>query len=273
MHYITTNQAARQLADGFERQTGARPSITARKVETLVHTGVLENVNPSGERILLSRDQVAELLANTTYVPDYEEFGIQDPIFRVSVVEQRENPVYDLSGNRLRQYSGFDYANREGLTEEEQRGGFEGAWSVSDENAEYLVETNGYLLPTTKGYVRADNIRRIVDYCLIEGGTRKFFFTEALDEDDPFRVDGSVNYWIDVRPGAESAIDLDPIIDEDIDENIEQEESADLEDAASLSLEDLIDLKMRQIKQLDELIAQKEAEEEGEEEDPDEGDV
>lgn len=265
--YITPNQAARQLADGFEQQTGARPSITAPKVEALVHTGVLENDNPSGERILISRDQVADFLDRTTYVPDYAAFGIQDPIFRVSVVEQRENPVYDLSGNLLRQYSGFDYANRDSLTEEEQRGGFEGAWSISDDNAEYLVETNGYLLPTTKGYVRADNIRRIVGYCLIEGSPRKFFFTEALDENDPFYADAANGFWIDVPPGRESNLDFDSLAAEGIDEGIDQESIAqegasDSEGQADLSLDALIELKLQQIRQLDDLIARKEAAEE-----------
>lgn len=266
-NFITANQAARQLADGFELQAGVRPSITASKVEVLVRTGVLENVNPSGNRILLSRNQLAEFLDNTTYVPDYEAFGIQDPIFRVSVVEQRSNPVYDLSGNLLREYSGFDYANRDGLSEEEQRGGFEGAWSISDENAEFLVETNGYLLPTTKGYVRADNIRRIVDYCLIAGSPRKFFHTEALDENDPFYADAATGFIIDVAPGRESGIDFDPVVEEDIDEDVEQEgiaqeDVSDSEEGADLSLENLIELKMEQIRQLDELIARKEAEEE-----------
>lgn len=263
MNFLTTNQAARQLADGFERQTGARPSITAQKVEALVHTGVLENVNPSGERILISRDQVADFLDRTTYVPDYAAFGVQDPIFRVSVVEQRENPVYDLSGNLLRQYSGFDYANRDSLTEEEQRGGFEGAWSISDDNAEYLVETNGYLLPTTKGYVRADNIRRIVGYCLIQGSPRKFFFTEELDENDPFYADAANGFWIDVPPGRESNLDFGPPAAEGIDEGIDQESIAQEDvsfskDGTDLSLDELIELKLQQIRQLDDLIARKE---------------
>ena len=273
-HFLTANQAARQLADGFERQTGARPSITAQKVEALVHTGVLENVNPSGERILISRDQVADFLDRTTYVPDYAAFGIQDPIFRVSVVEQRENPVYDLSGDLLRQYSGFDYANRDSLTEEEQRGGFEGAWSISDDNAEYLVETNGYLLPTTKGYVRADNIRRITDFCLAAGTARKFFFTEALDDNDPFYADAANGFWIDVPPGRESNLDFDPPAAEGIDESIDQESIAQeggsfSEDGTDLSLDELIELKLQQIRQLDDLIARKEAEEELEAQDED----
>lgn len=256
-NFITVNQAARQLADGFERQAGVRPSITASKVEFLVRTGVLENVNPSDNRIILSREQIAEFIDSTTYVPDYEAFGIQDPIFRVSVVEQRSNPVYDLSGNLLREYSGFDYANEDGLTEEQQRGGFEGAWSISDENAEFLVETNGYLVPTTKGYVRADNIRRITDYCLIADSPRKFFRTEALDENDPFYADAGTGFLIDVAPGRESGIDFDPVVEED------DEEDADsvFEGEADLSLDELIELRVQQIKQLDELIAMKEAEE------------
>ena len=279
-HFITTTQAARELADGFERQAGARPTITAQKVETLVHTGVFTNADPSGARILLSRRQVADFLDRTTYVPDYAAFGIQDPIFRVSVVEQRDNPVYDVSGKLLRQYSGFDYSNPGCLSAAQQRGGYEGAWSISDANAEYLVETRGYLVPTTKGYVRGDNVRRIADYSLVKGSPRKYFHTEALAESDPFYADATHGFWIDVRPGRESGIDFDPgsSSSNGSASGPAGEAALSLEELIELielnrrqigQLKELIELNRRQIGQLEELIGRKEAEEERKAQDED----
>lgn len=265
--FTTANQAARLLADGFEAQTGQRPSITGPKVTKLVEMGLFENINPSGSRVLLSQDQVLNLIENTTYIPDYEDFGIDVPVFRVSVVEEQLNPVFDVTGEPLRTYSGFDYANRNDLSEEEQRGGYEGAWSVSDENSDFLVEEEAYLVATAKGFVRPDCVRKIVGYSLIDSSPRKYFHTEPLDEDDPFYADIDKGFWIDVPAGRESNIDYLPdtyLAEEEEPAPVGAEAEEDVaasEGPDSYTLDDLIRLKIEQIKALDDLIARKEAEE------------
>ncbi|WIM67543.1 hypothetical protein QP027_10660 [Corynebacterium breve] len=264
---ITAKAAAALLSDRFEEQTGGRPSITAPKVTMLVKTGVLDNLNPSGTRILLSREQVEDFADNTTYIPDYDDLELDAPVFRVSLVEQCLNPVFDVYGKKLREYSGFDYANHDDLDEETQRGGYEGAWSVSDANADFLVETNAYLVPTTKGYVRAGNIRRITGCTLIQDSPRKYFITDELSPEDEFYTDPNKGYWIDVPAGRESGIDWVPAeyeedAFEDTDEESTETDSADGEgDTPSYSLDELIAIKLQQIRDLDELIARKEAEE------------
>lgn len=253
---ITLAQATRRLADHFERQAGKRPAITASKVKVLVEMGLLTNCNPDGDRPLLSAGEVDALAENTVYLMSYDDLEV--PVFRVSLIHQRENPVYSaLDGRLLREYSGFDYSNDMALSELEQRGGYEGVWSVSDDNADYLVEEGAYLIATSKGYVAPGNVRKISSWEPIEDSARKYFHTDPLDEDDALAGKPGQGLWIDVPPGRESHIDYDPNLVKD---SVGEEAANSGASFADLSLDELIRLKAQQNAELDKLIARKQAE-------------
>lgn len=253
---ITLAQAARRLADRFEHQAGKRPAITTSKIKVLVEMGLFINYNPDGNRPLISSREVDNLAENTVYLPFYRDLEV--PIFRVSLIHQQKNPVYSaFDGHLLREYSGFDYSNSLGLSEAQQRGGYEGVWSISDDNADYLVAEGAYLIATSKGYVAPGNIRRISSWEPIEDSARKYFHTDPLDEDDAFASRPGQGFWIDVPPGRESHIDYDPHLSDEM--AVEGASNAG-EDFSELSLDDLIRLKQQQIAELNKLIARKEAE-------------
>ena len=249
--FITLAQTARRLADHFERQAGKRPAITAAKVKVLVEMGLLTNHNQDADRPLVSAREVDALADNTVYLTSYDH--LDAPVFRVSMIHQRENPVYSaIDGQLLREYSGFDYSNESELSELEQRGGYEGVWSVSDENADYLVDEGAYLIATSKGYVAPGNIRKISSWEPIEASARKYFHTDPISEDDVLAGMPGQGWWIDVPPGRESDIDYDP--------NLVDEEPVNSEAGlAEFPLDELIRLKRQQIAELDELIALKKA--------------
>lgn len=263
---IDFRYAAELIGDEFEKQAGVRPSVTRAKVEGLMDAGLFNDDPHSGKGALVSREAVKDVVANTTYVPDYGALGLDAPVLRVSLREEEYNPVYDEQGGLLREYSGFDYANRNGLSEEQQRGGYEGAWSVSDRNCDLLVRENAYIVPTTKGYVRAGNIRRITGYVRDSSGSLKYFFTKPLDESDPFYTSPDKGYWVDVPAGGTSRIDWLPRrLGGDSAKTVElpkEDRSADFSSAEGYSFDELIELvelKVQQLKELNALIGQKEA--------------
>lgn len=247
--FITPKQAALRLADHFARQAGKRPAITYAKMKVLVEMGLLTNHGQG--RPLVSAREVDALAENTVYLPSYDH--LDAPVFRVSIAHQQENPVYSaIDGALLREYSGFDYSNELGLSDLERRASFEGVWSISDENADYLVDTGAYLIATSKGYVAPANIRKITSWEPIEGSPKKYFHTDPLGDDDVLAGTPGQGWWIDVPSGRESNIDYDPI-----DHEAPATSGAGFGQAP---LDHLIQMKKKQIAELDELIARKAAE-------------
>lgn len=191
---LTTGQVADELT-ALLTNTDGSPTITAAKVLAQVEARLLTDVGP-GKQVRVDRDEVVALAGRTHYVADPSV--IADLILRVSVIELRRNDCYSLQGNRLRTDAGVDYS-RPGYL-----GGIEGVWKVGVDNADRLVDEEGLLLATCKGYVHPEHVRTIKNWEHVVGTSRRYFHTDRAPK--KVRKTVGTGIWIDVPPGRESGI-------------------------------------------------------------------
>ncbi|GGG81777.1 hypothetical protein [Corynebacterium pelargi] len=250
-HSLTLSKAALYLADLLTDPEGRKPSVNIGRMRQLLAVRALHDVSVEGEAPRIDQREIEQLAANTTYIADYAEYGVEDPIFRVSLRESQVNPVYaEEDGRELRTHSGYDYDNLANLSQDMLYGTFEGVWPISDENADFAVDSEAYLLPSTVGLVKASNVRRITDWEPVADSTRKYFHTEELSPDDPLFVESKkAFFWVDVPPGRICGFDFDPNVEKQID----QFELSGTQASDADSIDELIALKMKQLKILDEL--------------------
>lgn len=159
----TARQAAEAITAGLTTD-GHQPTVHPDKVKTLVDANVFTNVSTT-TRVMIEREQVEAFIEDTRYIYDLDELLNLNPlIYRVSVLPRRRSVAFDDFGDLLRDHSGVDYSiNPQSQT---ALGGWEGVWPISEANAQELVDHEGLLLASCRGYVGRGYVRTVTGYSL-----------------------------------------------------------------------------------------------------------
>lgn len=139
-------------------------SITYRQLAVLTTTGLLTNqltldpdLTPADIAAMRPRYDPAEVDALLATCPHRE---LPTPYFRVSLTALRHNPIYDTTGQMIREYAGYDHHNTAGLTIAERRHAITATWPLGGAAADQIVDNHipivgaiiGFVFPNTCTY-------------------------------------------------------------------------------------------------------------------------
>jgi hypothetical protein len=155
MVLLSTFQVAEMLCDAF-----GTPSIDGKKVLALTRAGALTDVGP-GRSVRVELPEVEDFIERTRFVTR-EEWPDGWSLFRVSLLDLREDEVRDEQGAVLRTHLGADYAGESGLSPRMLDLAWHGMWEVGDEAVRRALSGKTLLLGTTKGYIHPAYVRCIV---------------------------------------------------------------------------------------------------------------
>ncbi|WP_068492285.1 hypothetical protein [Pseudoclavibacter helvolus] len=195
MVLLSTEQTAEELNDAF-----GLTSITAAKVLALVRTGALTDLGP-GRSVRVDMAQVHAFTASLRLVTPGEWPG-DHPLFRVSLIELREDEIRDDNGVVLRTHAGVDYSNTLAVPQTARELAWTGVWEVSDTTAQRAIAERAVLFGTTKGYINPSYVRTIVGTRRTPDGSRIWWETAPAPA-EVIQFVGS-GLWMPVKPGRES---------------------------------------------------------------------
>lgn len=195
MVYLSTEQTAEEL----NLRLGLT-NITAEKVRALVRTKALLN-RGTGRSVKIDLGEVQQF-TNRVRVVTPSAWPTTSPLFRVSLIQLRDDPIPDHNGTVLRTHAGVDYSGQSNLSRHMQALAWTGVWEVSDGTAQKAIDLNAILFGTTKGYIDPGCVRVIIGVRRTPDGKRLWWETKpAPSTITRFVGDG---LWMSVKGGRES---------------------------------------------------------------------
>lgn len=195
MVLLSTAQTAEKLNAAF----GTR-SITAEKVLYLVHTKALHDLGP-GRSVKIDEAEIDRFTTRVRPV-GREDWPSGHSLFRVSLIELREDPIYDAQGTLLRTHAGVDYSGSSGIPLLQQVLAWTGVWEVSEQTVQRAVQERAILFGTTKGYIDPKYVEMITGARRTPSGDRIWWETTRAPA-EILRFVGT-GLWMPVKPGRES---------------------------------------------------------------------
>lgn len=191
--FYTAREAAEIMRDALTTEAGDIPSIHANKVKGLIEAGRLTNASDNAW-MKVSGVELAAFIEDTRYVTADELLENHPLIYRVSVTPRHESAVYNEDGI-LRRFAGVDFSDDPDSGDE--LGGWEGVWPIAESKIDELIEKEGLLLASFRGYVAPGHLREISEAEAV--GSRWYFHTRPARR-DVIEFVGS-GLWIDIPDG------------------------------------------------------------------------
>lgn len=139
-------------------------------------------------------------------------------VLRVSITPPRAGGDCDPiapAGVKRRSQAGWDFANTAGLTPDDQWAGIAGVWPLSEETLRRAMRLGAYFLPSMKGFVDGDLIRRVTGYYLDLTSKRRWVQTAELDNEARSCILTKMasgapweHVWLNIPKGPIAAVDI-----------------------------------------------------------------
>lgn len=207
----TEELGQQQMSPRYRRDFDTPPVVSKGCIADLVTANKLSSPSPG----LVVEEDVRRVFSRTRIL-----YGVGLSVLRVSITPPRPGGEVDPlapAGVKHRSQSGWDFANTDGLSADDRWAGIAGVWPLSEETLRRAMRVEAYFLPSMKGFVDGELIRRVTGYYLDLASKRRWVQTRKLEDDDrkyilPARTSGAPweHAWLTIPQGPIAATDIRP---------------------------------------------------------------